>query len=214
MSEPELCIFQQSYCNECPPMWDSVAGKCKYYAVVNTLYWGQQPTETAPTPIVNAMKPQLTGTGGVIQRILAMRPNLTQEAVERFIDEERAKAAGLLTEEAAAHLVASNLGLDGPTIQRFPDFEEGNFINNLTGEVVYDIDINLRDLRDGSQKEVANVTLTDGNQSVRIGIWAPLARDVAQYGKGDVITLTNLKVRPPYEGKAQLAGTRNTKIKL
>ena len=42
-----------------------------------------------------------------------MRPNLTREAVERLIDEERAKAAGLLTEEAATHLVASNLGLDG-----------------------------------------------------------------------------------------------------
>ncbi len=49
----------------------------------------------------------------IIKRILALRPNLTKEAVEKLIDEERAKAAGLLTEEAAAHLVASNLGLDG-----------------------------------------------------------------------------------------------------
>ena len=54
----------------------------------------------------------MTGIEGKIQQILAMRPNLTKESVERLIDEERAKAAGLLTEEAAAHLVASNLGLD------------------------------------------------------------------------------------------------------
>ncbi|RLI08345.1 hypothetical protein DRO42_06535, partial [Candidatus Bathyarchaeota archaeon] len=55
----------------------------------------------------------MSGTEEIIKRILALRPQLTREAVERLIDEERAKAAGLLTEEAAAHLVASNLGLDG-----------------------------------------------------------------------------------------------------
>ena len=49
----------------------------------------------------------------IIKRILALRPELTREAVERLIDEERARAAGLLTREAAAHLVASALGVEG-----------------------------------------------------------------------------------------------------
>ena len=42
-------------------------------------------------------------TEEVIKRILALKPNLTEEAVRQMIDEERAKAEGLLTEEAAAH---------------------------------------------------------------------------------------------------------------
>jgi hypothetical protein len=78
------------------------------------------PTEKASVPVARAMQPELVGTEGVIQRILDMRPNLTEDAVKRFIDEERAKAAGLLTEEAAAHLVASNLGLD----RQLPDISE------------------------------------------------------------------------------------------
>jgi hypothetical protein len=55
----------------------------------------------------------MSGTEAIVKRILALRPNLTEEAVLRLIDEEKVRAAGLLTDEAAAHLVASNLGLDG-----------------------------------------------------------------------------------------------------
>lgn len=49
----------------------------------------------------------------VIKRILTLKPNMTRETVLKLIDEERARAAGLLTEEAATHLVASNLGTKG-----------------------------------------------------------------------------------------------------
>ena len=42
-------------------------------------------------------------TQDIIKRILALKPNLTEEAVRELIEKERAKAAGLLTEEAAAH---------------------------------------------------------------------------------------------------------------
>ena len=48
----------------------------------------------------------------IIERILVLKPNLTREAIEKLINVERVKSAGLLTEEAAAHLVAANLGLD------------------------------------------------------------------------------------------------------
>ena len=47
----------------------------------------------------------MSATEDVIKRILALKPTLTREAVERLIQEEKAKAAGLLTDEAAAHLV-------------------------------------------------------------------------------------------------------------
>ena len=52
-------------------------------------------------------------TEAIIKRILLVKPTLTREAVELLIQEERTKTAGLLTEEAAAHLVASNLGING-----------------------------------------------------------------------------------------------------
>ena len=48
----------------------------------------------------------------IMERILIMKPNITRDTVIKLIEAEGAKAAGLLTEEAAAHLVASNLGID------------------------------------------------------------------------------------------------------
>lgn len=47
----------------------------------------------------------------IINKILAVKTDMTRNAVEKLIEEEKAKAAGLLTDEAAAHLVASNLGI-------------------------------------------------------------------------------------------------------
>ncbi|MBW2672035.1 MAG: hypothetical protein JRD89_01300 [Deltaproteobacteria bacterium] len=52
------------------------------------------------------------GVDVVIQKILQARPDLTLDAVRELLRKEKEKAAGLLTDEAAAHLVASNLGID------------------------------------------------------------------------------------------------------
>ena len=49
--------------------------------------------------------------GDTINKILAAKPDMTRNAVTKLIEAEKAKAAGLLTDEAALHLVASNLGI-------------------------------------------------------------------------------------------------------
>ena len=49
----------------------------------------------------------------IINKILAAKTDMTRNAVDTLIEAEKAKAAGLLTDEAAAHLVASNLGVAG-----------------------------------------------------------------------------------------------------
>ena len=48
----------------------------------------------------------------IIGKILTARPQLTMEAVKKLLEDERTKAAGLITEEAAAHIVAANLKVD------------------------------------------------------------------------------------------------------
>ncbi len=47
----------------------------------------------------------------IINKILAAKPDMTKNAVLELVEKERAKAGGLLTEEAAAYLVASSLGV-------------------------------------------------------------------------------------------------------
>ncbi|MGD2142555.1 MAG: OB-fold nucleic acid binding domain-containing protein, partial [Candidatus Bathyarchaeota archaeon] len=120
----------------------------------------------------------------IIKRILALRPNLTREAVERLIEEERAKAAGLLTEEAAAHLVASNLGLDnaGERIEaklKIGDLTSGLNDVSLTGRVIHVFPAHTFTRRDGREGKVLRMLLGDSTGSVAVVFWDEKADQVA-----------------------------------
>jgi len=126
----------------------------------------------------------MSGTEEIIKRILALRPQLTREAVERLIDEERAKAAGLLTEEAAAHLVASNLGLDGAGERieaklRIGDLTSGLSDVSLTGRVVHIFPARTFSRRDGREGKVLRMILGDRTGLVTVVCWDEKADHVA-----------------------------------
>ena len=118
----------------------------------------------------------MSGIEDIIKRILALKPNLTREAVERLIDEERAKAAGLLTEEAAAHLVASNLGLDGAGEKieaklKIGDLTTGLSDVSLTGRVIHLFPAHTFERRDGREGKVLRMILGDSTGSVAVVFW-------------------------------------------
>ena len=120
----------------------------------------------------------------IIKRILALRPNLTKEAVEKLIDEERAKAAGLLTEEAAAHLVASNLGLDGAGERieakvKIGDLTTGLSDVSITARVIFVSPPTTFTRRDGREGKVLNMLLGDSTGSVTAVFWDDKADQVA-----------------------------------
>jgi replication factor A1 len=126
----------------------------------------------------------MSSTEDVIKRILALRPNLTREAVERLIGEERVKAAGLLTEEAAAHLVASNLGLDGAGERieaklRIGDLTSGLSDVSVTARVIHVFPANTFTRRDGRQGKVLNMLVGDSTGSVAAVFWDERADQVA-----------------------------------
>lgn len=115
-------------------------------------------------------------TEEIIKRILALKPNLTEEAVRQLIKEERAKAEGLLTEEAAAHLVASNLGINGMG-EKFEaklsigDLTAGLNDVNLTGRIIHIFPSHTFD-RDGSRKgKVLRIILGDKTGNVTVVFW-------------------------------------------
>jgi replication factor A1 len=125
----------------------------------------------------------MSGTEDIIKRILALKPKLTREAVERLIDEERAKAAGLLTEEAAAHLVASNLGLDGAGERieaklRIGDLTTGLSDVSVTGRVIHVFPANTFTRRDGRQGKVLRMLIGDSTGSVAVVFWDERADQV------------------------------------
>jgi replication factor A1 len=126
----------------------------------------------------------MSSTEDIIKRILALKPQLTREAVERLIDEERAKAAGLLTEEAAAHLVSSNLGLNGAGERieaklRIGDLTSGLSDVSLTGRVIHVFSAHTFSRRDGREGKVLRMLIGDDTGSVATVFWDEKADHVA-----------------------------------
>lgn len=62
---------------------------------------------TQPKPTVEDQKKY----DSIVKRILETKPSLTMEAIEKLIEEEKTKAAGLLTNTAAAYLISTSLGV-------------------------------------------------------------------------------------------------------
>jgi replication factor A1 len=126
----------------------------------------------------------MSGTEDIIKRILSLKPNLTREAVKRLIDEERAKAADLLTEEAAAHMVASNMGIDGAgkkieTKLVIGDLTSGLNDVSITGRVIHVFPSRTFSRRDGREGKVARMIIGDRTGSVTMVLWDEKADHLA-----------------------------------
>ncbi len=136
----------------------------------------------------------MSATEDVIKRILALKPQLTREAVERLIQEEKAKAAGLLTDEAAAHLVASNLGMDGAGERIEAKLKIGALTSglndvSLTGRVIHVFPARTFQRADGRQGKVLRLLLGDATGTVAVVFWDDKADLIlaSKVGKGKVI---------------------------
>jgi replication factor A1 len=117
----------------------------------------------------------MSGVEDTIKKILAMRPELTKEAVRMMIEEEKAKAGGLLTEEAAAHIVASILGL-GPGQRAEAKTKIGKLTSglgdvSLTGRIIHVFPPRKFTRRDGRSGKVVGILLGDETGSVRVVLW-------------------------------------------
>ena len=128
----------------------------------------------------------MSGVEDIIKRILAMRSELTREAVRMLIEEEKARAGGLLTEEAAAHIVASTLGLGAgqrfEARMRIGKLTSGLSDVSITGRVIHVFPPRRFIRRDGREGKVVNMLLGDGTGSVRVVLWDEKA-DLISAGK-------------------------------
>ena len=138
----------------------------------------------------------MSSTEDVIKRILAVKPNLTREAVERLIQEEKAKAAGLLTDEAAAHLVASNLGMDGAGERIEAKLKIGALTSglndvSLTGRVLHVFPPRTFQRADGRQGKVLRMLIGDATGIVAVVFWDDKADHIiaSKVARGKIIRI-------------------------
>ena len=156
----------------------------------------------------------------IIRRILALRPELTREAVERLIDEERARAAGLLTREAAAHLVASALGVEGAgepieAKMRIGSLTSGLNDVSVTGRVIHIYPSRSFRRSDGREGKVLRILLGDSTGVVSTVFWDERAEQLERSGvkPGKIIRVLHGYTRERF-GEVELNVGRRGRVYL
>ena len=96
-------------------------------------------------------------------------------------------------------------------VTKWPVLESGKYVQTLKGTIVDDIVIKEVETQRGPTT-IANFKFTDGVTVIRVGLWGDLASEIENFGKGNVVTLTGMSIKDPYEGMTQLSSTRNTTI--
>ena len=98
-----------------------------------------------------------------------------------------------------------------PPLAPFPQFATGTYLPTLTGRIERDVVIREVNTKRGPTT-VADVHLTDGSKTVKISLWGDLANALQPYNVGEVVTLTGLSVRTPYNNVDQLSSTSKTTV--
>jgi len=93
----------------------------------------------------------------------------------------------------------------------FPTLESGKYLQEITGEVVGDVEVREVNTKSGP-KPIANFYLTDGKAKIRVALWEDFVSEAEKLKSGDVITLKGMSIRPPYKGEEQISSTKNTEI--
>ena len=92
------------------------------------------------------------------------------------------------------------------------ELEEGKWLKELPGTLVDDPVQKDVDTRNGPGT-VANFRMTGDYGTIKVGLWNKQADEIMNYTEGTKIILTNIQVKPAYEGIQQIGGSRNTRIK-
>ncbi|MGC8849655.1 MAG: hypothetical protein ACP5QI_04195, partial [Candidatus Bathyarchaeia archaeon] len=115
-----------------------------------------------------------------IMRIMEHNPHLTREEVERLIEEEKARASGLLTDEAAAQILAARMGVSraGERMEprlRICDLTPGLGDVSLSGRIIHLFPPRRFKRGDGREGKVLRVLLGDKTGTANLVLWDEMA---------------------------------------
>ena len=197
------------YSTDCP-MYNAALGICRLEPLKTYKVEGV-PTKPKqePTPKITSEYVWKIGKSAqpIAALILKAKPNLTPESIEKMIETEKAKAAGLLTEEAAAHLVATNLGLDQ---KKEVVFEVGKYID-ITGTLLNDPTQKDFERKDGTTGSRTNFNMQIDGKTFPVTVWGDLGNRAMDYTAGNEISFKGIHV-DEYKGELQLSTAKYTEI--
>jgi len=91
-------------------------------------------------------------------------------------------------------------------------FKPGSFIPEIKAVVLDEPTFNEGTRRDRSEWRYAKFRVKVGDTVARLTLWDSSASEVMGLQKGEVIRLTSISVKDPYQGTPQISSTRKTEF--
>lgn len=112
----------------------------------------------------------------IIQRILSFRVDLTREDVIEMIEKKKIRAGGFFTDEAAARIVASELGLEVMREHFRPEVWIRDLVSGLNdvtvvGRTIATYAPKTFSRPDGTDGKVARLTIADKTGTLQVVLW-------------------------------------------
>jgi len=146
----------------------------------------------------------------VVQRILSVRSDLDREEVWRRIREKKRSAGGYLTDEAAARIVASELGLEIlreplPSVVAIRDLVSGLGDATVMGRVIIVYPMRSFSRPDSSEGSVSSLLIADRTRTLRVVLWGDKANLVKEgIEQGKIVKVLHGYVREGRDGRTEL----------
>ncbi len=121
-------------------------------------------------------KTSKTSLEEIVNRLLASRPDLNRKEITENIEEKKRNAGDFLTDETAARIVASELGVKivkKPFLLKIQiqDLVSGLNDVTITGQVVAVYPPKIFTRRDWTEGKVANIVVSDESGTLRVVLW-------------------------------------------
>jgi replication factor A1 len=147
----------------------------------------------------------------IIKRILQFRPDLSHEDVLKKIEEKKRVVEGYLTDETAARVVASELGVEVPqevfkTEILIKDVISGLNDVTITGRIIIVHPSQGFTRSDMTEGTVAHLLIADKTGTMRVVLWDEKANfvETGKLEQGQIIKVSHGYARQGLRGKPEL----------
>jgi len=146
-----------------------------------------------------------------IEKILQSKQNLTREEVLRRIEEKKMMTQGFLTDEAAARIVASELGVEPPRGSfrhevLIKDLISGLSAITIVGRITHIYPVQTFIRSDMTEGKVAHLLISDKTGELKVVLWNDKA-SIVENGKveeGQIVRVAHGYTREGRNGKLEL----------
>jgi replication factor A1 len=112
----------------------------------------------------------------IVERILASHSNLKRNQVLEMIEKKKRGAGDFLTDETAARIVASELGLESKKKPLRLEIQIQDLVSGLndvtvTGKIVAVYPPKTFTRRDWTKGKLASLLISDNNETLRVVLW-------------------------------------------